>query len=268
MNNGLIINHVDFSYAGNKVLQQISLSIAPGEFVTLLGPSGCGKTTLLRMLAGLAHPDSGNLQWNGKEIKTPSPERGVVFQDYSLFPWLTLASNITLAIRKSRRKIGRSDSRTLAHEFIRLVGLEGSEGKYPFELSGGMRQRGAIARALAAEPDVLLLDEPFGALDPATRTRLQELLLDLCETKQHKITTVFVTHDIREAVFMGNRVVVLGSTPGRIIADYAINFSLPRSRDIWFQDEQVLDLCREIESIFHHDMLQQLGATFHSGEGI
>lgn len=268
MSNGLIVKQVEFSYGEKKILHQINLTIEPGEFVSLLGPSGCGKTTLLRMMAGLTRPNAGSLSWNGKVIDGPSPERGVVFQDYSLFPWLTLRSNVALAIRKGRRNIRRAAAIELAQEFLRLVGLNGSEGKYPFELSGGMRQRGAIARALAAGPDVLLLDEPFGALDPATRARLQELLLDLCAENGSRFTVVFVTHDIREAVFMGDRVVVLGSTPGRVIASFGTDFGLPRERDTLFNDERVLGLCRKIEALFHRDMINQLGVEYGAGEGI
>lgn len=268
MSNGLIINQLDFSYGEKNILRHINLTVEPGEFVCLLGPSGCGKTTLLRMMAGLTRPDAGSLSWNGREIDGPSPERGVVFQDYSLFPWLTLLSNVTLAIRKGRRDIRRPAATELAREYLQLVGLGDSEEKYPFELSGGMRQRGAIARALAAGPDVLLLDEPFGALDPATRARLQDLLLDLCAENGSRLTVVFVTHDIREAVFMGDRVVVLGSTPGRVIADYDAGFGLPRERGVRFGDERVLGLCRDIEAIFHRDMIKQLGVEYGAGEGI
>lgn len=169
---GLEIDNVSFAYEGQPTLADITLTLPVGEFVSLLGPSGCGKSTLLKLLAGLLSPAQGQLSWQGRKIDGPALERGVVFQDYSLFPWMTLEENLSLALAKAHPETERKWRRQLTAEYLELVGLADASGKYPFELSGGMQQRGAIARALAVGSPVLLMDEPFGALDPINRTRL------------------------------------------------------------------------------------------------
>jgi NitT/TauT family transport system ATP-binding protein len=176
---GLKVEALRFAYNGTPVLLDINLAVAEGEFVCLLGPSGCGKTTFLRLLAGLETLSSGNLSWKGRPITGPSLERSVVFQDYSLFPWMSLVNNITLALAKSHPETDKKWRLNLAEEFLEKVGLADAARKHPFELSGGMQQRGAIARTLALGSPVLLMDEPFGALDPVNRARLQDLVLDV-----------------------------------------------------------------------------------------
>jgi len=227
---GLQVASLRFAYNGTPVLLDINLSITEGEFVCLLGPSGCGKTTLLRLLAGLETPSSGNMSWKGRRIEGPSLERGVVCQDYSLFPWMSLVNNITLALTKSHPGTDKKWRLNLAKEFLDMVGLADAARKHPSELSGGMQQRGAIARTLALGSPVLLMDEPFGALDPVNRAKLQDLVLELCSNANSRKTVVFVTHDIEEALFLADRVVMLGSSPGRIIEEMRVPLGRPRLR--------------------------------------
>ena len=266
--NGFEATNLGFSYDGRAILKDINLKINQGEFVCLLGESGSGKTTLLNLLAGFTKPSEGHVYWKGKEIEKPSAERSVVFQDYTLFPWLTLLQNVTLAIKKAK-KLKTSHAKNLAEEYLNLVGLSGSLHKYPFELSGGMRQRGAIARALSVSADALLLDEPFGALDPVNRASLQDLVLELCRgVKDRPITTLYVTHDIREAVYLGSRIIVLGSTPGRVIADIPLDFPVKKNHGDWFRNEKVQETIATIEDAYHKDILEKLGHIVQEGASI
>lgn len=208
-------------------IEQVNLSIAPGEFVCLLGPSGCGKTTLLNMVAGFLPPTQGSLRVRGDTVQGPSPDRGVVFQDYSLFPWLTVQGNVEFGLRMAGvAQRGRAEA---ARALLELVGLENTANRYPFELSGGMKQRVAIARALATDPSVLLMDEPFAALDAMTRGGLQKQLLEI-QARTHK-TVLFVTHNIGEAIFLASRILVLSARPGRITEDIRLSdYPRPRRR--------------------------------------
>jgi NitT/TauT family transport system ATP-binding protein len=236
-------------------LVDINLNVAEGEFVCLLGPSGCGKTTLLRLLAGLDLPGAGAISWRGSALQGPSLERGVVFQNYSLFPWLTLAQNLELALSKSHPQHDKHWRRNRAEEYLTRVGLADSAGQYPSLLSGGMQQRGAIARALALGSPVLLMDEPFGALDPINRARLQDVLLEVW-AKPRK-TVVFVTHDVEEALYLADRVVMLGSSPGRIIQEIVVPFGRPRSRQM-VKSREFGVLCERIDEVFREDILQRI----------
>ena len=210
--------------APTQALEPVSLDVAENDFITILGPSGCGKSTLLRIVAGLDRPSTGRVLLDGREIARPGPDRGMVFQSYTLFPWLTVQENIGFGLRE--KGIQRSERDRIAAAFMEKVGLRGFERHYPKMLSGGMQQRTAIARALANDPAILLLDEPFGALDNQTRSLMQELLLGIWEAEQK--TVLFVTHDIEEAIFLANRVVVMTARPGRIKADVPINLAHPR----------------------------------------
>ncbi|HET7792931.1 MAG TPA: ABC transporter ATP-binding protein [Rhizobacter sp.] len=205
-------------------LQSTDLAVAENDFVTILGPSGCGKSTLLRIVAGLDTPTAGEVLLDGQRIAGPGADRGMVFQSYTLFPWLTVRDNVCFGLRE--RGLPRSQQIEIAQGFIRKVGLEGFEHHHPRQLSGGMQQRTAIARALANGPRMLLMDEPFGALDHQTRELMQELLLGIWEAERK--TVLFVTHDIDEAVFMGSRVVVMSARPGRIKLDRAVPLPHPR----------------------------------------
>ncbi|MDR0549102.1 MAG: ABC transporter ATP-binding protein [Deltaproteobacteria bacterium] len=216
------------------VLKDINLAINRGEFVAVIGPSGCGKSTLLRLLAGLVKPPVGRLTAAGRLIEGPGLDRAVVFQDYSLFPWMTCRDNIVLALERAGLGQTKAERRTIALGYLNLVGLAQDGDKLPGELSGGMRQRTAIARALAINAPILLMDEPFGALDEITRARQQDLLLDLWQggsTDQNAGKTVFfVTHDVEEAVILGDRVIVMGTHPGRVVREVPVNLPRPRSR--------------------------------------
>jgi ABC-type nitrate/sulfonate/bicarbonate transport system ATPase subunit len=220
----LSVRGVARRFEATLALQATDLDVAENDFVTILGPSGCGKSTLLRIVAGLDHPTAGTVLLDGRRIEGPGADRGMVFQSYTLFPWLTVLDNVCFGLRE--RGLPRAQQLELAQGFIARVGLRGFEGHYPKQLSGGMQQRTAIARALANAPRMLLMDEPFGALDHQTRELMQELLLGIWEAE--KKTVLFVTHDIDEAVFMGSRVVVMSARPGRIKLDRAVPFAHPR----------------------------------------
>ena len=212
----------------------LSLDVRPGEFLAIVGPSGCGKTTVLNMLAGLERPTSGCMEMDGKEIVGPGAERGVMFQDYALFPWKTVSGNIGFGLEHGPAGGGlsRAERDARVARVIELVGLNGSEDKYPHELSGGMKQRVALARLVANEPDVLLMDEPLAALDAQTRVILQDELLRIWGQDKpvaQRRTVVFITHAIDEAVFLADRVVVLSSHPGRLKRIVEIDLPRPRS---------------------------------------
>lgn len=261
MSGGLQLIGVDFAYDAQPILQGISLDIPAGQFVSLLGASGSGKSTLLRLVAGLQAPSRGHLHWNGRPITGPSLEQGVVFQDYALFPWMSVVDNIAIAIGKARPRASKAERRDEAAEYLKKVGLEAAIGKYPFELSGGMRQRGAIARALALGSPLLLMDEPFGALDPVNRARLQDLVLEIWEAATPRKTIVFVTHDVDEALYLGDRVVILGAAPGRVIADLPVGFARHRDRQRLFKSEEFHSLREQIAETLAEDTLKQLIAA-------
>jgi NitT/TauT family transport system ATP-binding protein len=207
-------------------LDGIDLEIADDEFLTVLGPSGCGKTTLLNIIAGFEVATGGELRLDGSEIKGPGPDRGVVFQEYALFPWLTVEANVEFGLRE--RRVPKPERLKLVRDQIATVGLSGFEDRYPQELSGGMRQRVALARVLANDPKILLMDEPFAALDAQTRTLMQEELLSVWARSRRSV--VFITHNIEEAIFLGDRIVIMTARPGRIKDVVRVN--LPRPRDI------------------------------------
>ena len=209
-------------------IDEISLAIRNKEFATILGPSGCGKSTLLRIVAGLMKPTRGVVRLDGGAISGPGRDRGMVFQSYTLFPWLTVMENIQFGLGLSG--VPKAEQEQIAKEFVEKVGLRGFERAYPKALSGGMKQRVAIARALANNPAILLLDEPFGALDAQTRSLMQELLTSVWE-ELHK-TILFVTHDVEEAIFLSDRVFIMTARPGRVKAEIEIPLERPRSYEL------------------------------------
>jgi ABC-type nitrate/sulfonate/bicarbonate transport system ATPase subunit len=237
----------DFAAAENSrertvALNNVSLAVAPGEFVSLIGPSGCGKSTLLRLIAGLDKPNSGNLLVGNEPITGPSAERGLVFQDPNLFPWLTIRRNIQSGL-VARGKL--HEKRAEVDEFMRLVGLENFANAFPHHLSGGMAQRAALARALINHPKILLLDEPLGALDAFTRMRMQDEVLRLW--KSRGTTMILVTHDIDEAIYMSDRIVIMTPRPGRIEKTISITLPRPRPRN----SPEFLQLRSEILELLH-----------------
>jgi ABC-type nitrate/sulfonate/bicarbonate transport system ATPase subunit len=215
--------------AAVAVLDEVSLTSGKGEFVCLIGPSGCGKSTLLSLLAGYIKPSAGTLLVNGHPIDGPGPERVMVFQNPTLFPWYSVAENIAFGLRVTRKSKNSLGINRKVDGLIRLVGLEGFAKHYPFELSGGMRQRVEIARALAVDPDILLMDEPFGALDSLTRLQMQRETLRIWE--ETRKTILFVTHDIAEAVVMADNVVVFTRRPARVKETVPVRLRRPRHRD-------------------------------------
>jgi NitT/TauT family transport system ATP-binding protein/sulfonate transport system ATP-binding protein len=208
-----------------RALENVSISVSEGEFVSIIGSSGCGKTTLLRLIAGLDKPQSGTISLNGAPIVAPSPESGYVFQQQSLFPWLTVEKNIAAGLRARHvYKQYRDD----VPKYISLVGLDGFEHSYPHQISGGMAQRAAIARSLINRPSVLLLDEPMGALDSFTRADLQDKLLEIWSA--NGTTMILVTHDVEEAIYLSDRIVIMTPRPGKISEEMKVNFPHPRHR--------------------------------------
>lgn len=222
----LSIEQLGMVFGATPALEDVSFTVADSQVICVLGPSGCGKTTLLNVLAGFEAPASGRVMLRSRPITGPGPDRAVVFQTPALFPWLNVYRNIVYAIpRRDRPRY-----RDRAHQLIDQVGLGGFEKHYPYQLSGGMKQRVAIARALLKDPDVLLMDEPFGALDAQTRVTMQALLQDIWLSRQP--TIIFITHDVEEAVFLADRVLVMSARPGRICQDIAVTFPRPRTADL------------------------------------
>lgn len=209
-----------------RVLDQISLDVAPGEFISFIGPSGCGKSTLLRLISGFIFPDEGRILVDGEPVAGPGVDRGFMFQEHVLFPWLTVYGNIAFGLRA--RGVYRAQKEDV-RKFVALAGLEGYENYYPHQVSGGMQQRASLARALISRPKILLLDEPLGALDAFTRMNMQEEIQSVWE--KEKMTMIMVTHDIDEAVYMSDRVAVMSTHPGRIVQVIPIELPRPRKRD-------------------------------------
>jgi NitT/TauT family transport system ATP-binding protein len=219
-----------------RVFDNVSFTVREGEFVCIIGPSGCGKSTLLNLSAGLDQASSGSVYVDNRQVYGPGLDRGVVFQEFALFPWLTVAGNIEFGLRS--KGVPATERRSIAQRYVNLIGLSGFENFHPYRLSGGMRQRVGIARALAIEPSVLLMDEPFGALDAQTRESMQKALGDIWQAT--KKTVLFITHDIREAVYLSDRVLVMSGRPATISLELEIDLARPRNRhDGKFQDYEL-----------------------------
>ncbi|HXU73691.1 MAG TPA: ABC transporter ATP-binding protein [Polyangia bacterium] len=222
-------------------LREMSLTVGDGEFVCLVGPSGCGKTTLLNLVAGLERPDDGEVRVHGRPVRGPGPDRGVMFQDAALFPWLSVAENVAFGMKELRVAKREREART--KKYLDLVKMSGFARVWVHELSGGMKQRVALARALALEPDILLMDEPFGALDPKSRAALQSEIVEIwARTKK---TIVFVTHDMAEAVRLGSRVIVLRARPARVAMDVDVAARLPQPRHV--DQAEVVELAAQLK---------------------
>lgn len=232
-------------------LDDVSLKVANDTFSVIVGPSGCGKSTLLRLVAGLEVPTSGHMELDGDQIGGPSADRGMVFQSYTLFPWLTVRENVMFGPKL--KNLSKSECADIADDLIRAVHLTGFEKSYPRELSGGMRQRVALARALANDPRILLMDEPFGALDSQTRQAMQELLLDVWQSRRK--TVLFITHDIDEAIFLGDEVHVMSARPGKIQKSLDITIPRPRGIDVLTSPE-FTNYKKTILSLMHSQTLR------------
>lgn len=247
---------VEFKRKGvtSTAVKDINIEIAPGEFTALLGPSGCGKSTLLNVIGGMVSPARGAVHIDGSRISEPSATCGVVFQQHSLFPWMTAIDNVAFG----PRMLGHASPQTRAREFLALVGLEHYANAYPAQLSGGMQQRVGIARALAIRPPVLLMDEPFGALDAQTRSIMQEELLKIWS--EFKTTVVFVTHDVDEAIFLADRICVMGNAPGCIRDDIRVNLPRPRTPEA-HQSPEYAELHRRINRLIREESMKVFNGT-------
>jgi NitT/TauT family transport system ATP-binding protein len=257
---GISIQNLSFSYSnGQLILKDLEMEVPTGEFVCLLGQSGCGKSTFLRLLMGLETPTAGEILLNCQPIKGASLDRGVVFQDYSLFPWMTAGENIKLALRQRFPEWNKKKLREAAMERIREVGLDDSVyQKLPKELSGGMKQRCAIARVLGIDSPVLLMDEPFGALDAVTRAKLQDMVLKLWSKQEPKKTVFFVTHDVDEALLLASRIFVFGQSPGSIIFKCTIPERDRPTRETQFDDEKILALRNTLIKEINRDVASRI----------
>ena len=256
----LTVNYIENKKSFNA-LHDVSFGVGRGEFVSVIGASGCGKSTLLSVLEGLYAPAGGKVQIDGKELHGTGTERGVVFQHYSLFPWMTTKKNIEFGIKQTHHDIKRRERAKIAEEFLSKVGLAEFGGKYPSQLSGGMQQRAAIARALAMDTEILLMDEPFSAIDPKNRVILQELLLSLWEGdgEEERKTVVFVTHDIDEAILLSDKIVVLTAHPGTVNEVVNVPFDRPRNRAELVKTDEYGRFRNKLLSLMNSDIAERIG---------
>ncbi|EHQ90959.1 ABC transporter ATP-binding protein [Desulfosporosinus youngiae] len=257
MDHKLVIEQVGKVYStkgGEMVaLDRTSFKVKEGEFITILGPSGCGKSTILRIIAGLEEPSSGKVYLDGHEVKGPGAERGMVFQSYTLYPWLTVEDNIAFGLKL--KGTSQKQCKEVAQHYLELIGLNGFEKHYPIQLSGGMKQRVAIARALANDPEILLMDEPFGALDAQTRSIMQEILLKAWE--ESKKTILFITHDVEESIFLADSVYVMTARPGRLKENIPVD--LPRPRDYQMKNSsEFLNLKTRLLGLIREETLKAI----------
>ncbi|HVY17075.1 MAG TPA: ABC transporter ATP-binding protein [Rhodopila sp.] len=243
-----------------QAVKNVSLTVQPNEFVSLIGPSGCGKSTLLSIVAGFARASSGQALLDGVAITGPGSDRGVVFQQYSLFPWLTVRKNVEFGLRMNG--VARSKRESSARTLLGLAGLLAFENHYPDQLSGGMKQRIGIVRALATSPQVLLMDEPFGALDTQTRAVMQEILTNMWQ--QFRISVLFVTHDIEEAVFLSDRIYVMTARPGRIKAEVRVPLPRPRTAAMT-ETPGFMELVHKLKGLIREESIAAMGSELKSG---
>jgi NitT/TauT family transport system ATP-binding protein len=247
----LKVTGLEKSYDPSKppILAGLDLEVGDGEFVSLLGPSGCGKTTALRIVTGLLDPSGGDVQLNGQPSFKPSREKAIVFQGFNLFPWRTALQNAAYGLEVQR--VPKKERLERAAEYLRLVGLGDRMDHYPSQLSGGQQQRVGLARALAIEPSLMLMDEPFGALDALTREQLQGMLMEICASKG--LSVLFVTHSIDEAIYLSDRILVMGVNPGRVLQTFDVNLRKPRTDYNWRAEDEYIELRSSIWSLLQQD---------------
>jgi NitT/TauT family transport system ATP-binding protein len=243
-----------------EAASRVSLDVKPGEFVSIIGPSGCGKSTLLNIVAGFLKPSEGEALLDGKPIDGPGADRGVVFQQYSLFPWMTVRRNVEFGLKM--QGLGRTQRESAARTLLGMTGLLSFENHYPDQLSGGMKQRVGIVRALATSPQVMLMDEPFGALDSQTRAVMQEILTNMWQ--QLQLSVLFITHDIEEAIFLSEKVYVMTARPGRIKAEVPIPLPRPRTPEMT-ASPTFQALVRQLKALIREESLAAMGGELHSG---
>lgn len=260
--NAVSVHNLSFAYEDEKdrlILKEISIEVAPGEFVCLLGQSGCGKSTFLRLIAGLEKPTKGEILTGGMRVNGANLSRGVVFQDYGLFPWMTAGDNIMLALVQRYPDRDKSELKRVAIDMLLSVGLDPDVfKKLPKELSGGMKQRCAIAQSFGINPPILLMDEPFGALDAVTRARLQDLIIDLWSKDEPKKTVFFVTHDVDEAMLLATRILVFGQSPSSVIYDCSLPYGKRMTRETQFDDPEVIKLRNTLIKIINADVERRI----------
>lgn len=251
----IVAKNISFSYGDRMILKDISLEAEAGSFVCILGPSGCGKSTFLRLIAGLEKNYSGELLVDNKKVMSAGLERVVVFQDYGLFPWMTAGENITIALKQRYPKMSKEERKERALKRMADVGLEESVfHKLPKELSGGMKQRCAIARAFSIDPPVLLMDEPFAALDAVTRARLQDVVLKLWKQEENRKTVFFVTHDVDEAMYLATDIYVLGQSPSNVIYNYSFGDKQKIERAKMYEDQEMMQLRNQLIKIINDEI--------------
>ena len=280
MSKPIVIDNLTVAYPSKRTsftaLEEVSLSIPAGQFVSVIGASGCGKSTLLSVLAGLRTPTSGAVLVGGEPVRGPGSERSVVFQQYALFPWMTAEANVAFAVAQARADVPRARRREVAASYLEQVGLSGFGRRYPKELSGGQQQRVAIARALAEDGDVLLMDEPFGAIDARNRAILQDLLIELWEGEQAdpagRKTVVFVTHDLDEAILLSDRIVMMGAdaaagVPGHVVLDVEVPLPRPRHRLEMIRTADYQAFRAQISEVFFADALDGSAAAHPAAVG-
>jgi NitT/TauT family transport system ATP-binding protein len=251
---------VEFSTANGpmRVLDDVSFDIRQGEFVSIIGPSGCGKTTMMNLLGGFVEPTSGQVLLDGKPVKGPGPDRGVMFQEYGVFPWLTVRQNIAFGLNLKANRVPASERDVIVDRYMRLMGLVDFADHHPKHLSGGMRQRLALARAYAVRPDFLLMDEPFGALDAQTRSAMQDLLLEVLQTEGK--TVMLITHSVEEAIYLSSRILVVTARPARIRRVIDLPFGYPRSETL-HEDPAFVALRTEIRALVMQEYAAQAKQT-------
>lgn len=260
----ITFDYIDKLGDSYSALDGVDFNIKDGEFVSIIGSSGCGKSTILSILAGLNIPKSGSFKIDGTETKGCGKNRGVVFQHYSLFPWMSIKGNVEFGIKQNFPQLPKKERSAKALKYLADVGLKGFEGKYPSELSGGMQQRAAIARMLAMEPDIFLMDEPFGAIDAKNRVILQDLLLEILEKTTPKKTIVFVTHDVDEAILLSDRILYVRDK--KIAQEISIPLARPRNRETISMEPKYASIRKKIIDLFYYD--NESKTEFEGGEGI